>query len=258
MKFGAHLPLSGRPFLNDPRAFPTLKKWQQAAALEVVYQYVKEGKVLGPFPGNTRSCPVTGRPLFFYPSFVVPKSKPGTYRWVLNASYGQGGPSINDHIFDYSTSLVSVKDTLVPCLRTEFMSRIDLRRAFKQLFRQISQMHLLATVEGEFVFIEATMSMGLRYTCKLFEEEFMKAFISGLVHHHPDLFTDGLGALVDNYLDDIWFLAGTAEKNMLQIMIAEWWADWLGIELNVSKREPPRTMTRHLGFHIDLKRKSLP
>ena len=102
------------------------------------------------------------------------------------------------------------------------MSRIDLKRALKQLFRKLSQMHLLATVVGEYVFIDATMSMGLRNTCKLFEEDFMKAFIKGLVHHHPKLFSDGLGTLVDNYLDDIWFLANTAEKNMLQMMIAEW------------------------------------
>ena len=83
------------------------------------------------------------------------------------------------------------------------MSRIDLKRAFKQLFRKISQMHLLATVVGEYVFIDATMSMGLRNTCKLFEEDFMKAFIKGLVHHHPKLFSDEFGTLVDNYLDDI-------------------------------------------------------
>ena len=80
MKFGAHIPLSGAPFLHDPSSFPKLKQWQQAAALEVVYQYIKEGKVLGPFPGNIRNCPLTGRPLYFYPSFVVPKSKPGSYR----------------------------------------------------------------------------------------------------------------------------------------------------------------------------------
>ena len=83
------------------------------------------------------------------------------------------------------------------------MARIDLKRAFKQLFRDSSQKHLLATVVGEFVFIDATMSMGLRNTCKLFEEDFMKAFIKGLVHHHPDLFSDGVGQLVNNYLDDI-------------------------------------------------------
>ena len=80
MKFGAHIPLSGAPFLHDPSSFPKLKQWQQAAALEVVYQYINEGKVLGPFPGNIRNCPLTGRPLYFYPSFVVPKSKPGSYR----------------------------------------------------------------------------------------------------------------------------------------------------------------------------------
>ena len=83
------------------------------------------------------------------------------------------------------------------------MSRIDLRKAFKQLFRAISQMHLLATKVNDFVFIDATMSMGLRNTCKLFEEDFMTAFIKGLIHHHPDLFTDNLGPLIDNYLDDI-------------------------------------------------------
>ena len=203
MKFGAHIPLSGIPYRHDPGTFPKLKKWQQAAALEVVLEYVKEGKVLGPFPGHTRLCPITGFPLVFYPSFVVPKSKPGAYRWVLNASYNREGPSINDRILDYSTNLVSFKESLVPCVRTKFMSRIDLRKAFKQLFRDVSQMYLLGTVVGDFVFIDATMSMGLRNTCKLFEEDFMKAFVKGLIHHHPELFTDSMGPLVDSYLDDI-------------------------------------------------------
>ena len=85
-----------------------------------------------------------------------------------------------------------------------------------------SQMHLLVTVVGKYVFIDATMSMGLRNTCKLFEEEFMRAFIKGLIHYHPDLFSDNSGALVGNYLDDIWFLADTAKKNMLQMLVAEW------------------------------------
>ena len=127
-------------------------------------------------------------------------------------------------ISDYTTSLVSVRDSLYPCLRTKFMSRIDLKRAFKQLFRVISQLNLLATKIGDMVFIDATMSMGLRNTCKLFEEDFMKAFVKGLVHHHPALFTDGLGPLVDNYLDDIWFLGDTYKKNMLQLLVAEYWA----------------------------------
>ena len=128
------------------------------------------------------------------------------------------------------------------------MSRVDLRRAFKQLFRSISQLYLLATVVDNSVFIDATMPMGLRNTCKLFEEDFMKAFIKGLIHHHPELFSDELGPLVNNYLDDIWFVAKTADKNRLQILIAEFWAGWLGMELNADKREPPRSESRHLGF----------
>ena len=255
MKFGAHIPLTGMPFLHDPKSFPAWKDWQLAAALEIIYPFVKEGKVLGPLPGNTRFCPVTGKPLVFYPSFVVPKTKPGSYRWVLNASYNRGGPSVNDLISDFSTSLIDVKSSLHPCLRTRFMSRIDLKRAFKQLHRTISQMYLLATVVGEFVFIDATMSMGLRNTCKLFEEEFMKAFVRGLLHHHPELFSDALGPLVDNYLDDIWFLADSVEKNRLQILVAEFWARWLGIQLNLDKRELPSSSTRHLGFVVELKRK---
>ena len=54
--------------------------------------------------------------------------------------------------------------------------------------------------------------MGLRNTCKLFEENFTKAFLRGLVHHHPKLFTDKYGPLIDNYLDDIWFLAKSTQK----------------------------------------------
>ena len=83
------------------------------------------------------------------------------------------------------------------------MCRIDLKRAFKQLFRSLSQMFLLATIVDDLVFIDATMSMGLRITCKLFEEEFMKAFVKGLLHHHPELFSDDFGPLVENYLDDV-------------------------------------------------------
>ena len=44
---------------------------------------------------------------------------------------------------------------------------------------------------------------------------------------------------------------------MLQILVAEFWAKWLGIELNDNKRELPQTQTRHLGFHIDLRGKML-
>ena len=60
MKFGAVIPLDGVPFSHNPDMFPTLPDWQKAAALEVVYQFVKEGKVLGPFPGSTRNCPSRG------------------------------------------------------------------------------------------------------------------------------------------------------------------------------------------------------
>ena len=75
-------------------------------------------------------------------------------------------------------------------MRTRFMSIIDLRRAFKQLFRVISLLNLLATKIGDNVFIDATMSMGLKNTCKLFKEDFMNVFVNGLLHHHPSLFAD--------------------------------------------------------------------
>ena len=64
-------------------------------------------------------------------------------------------------------------------------------------------MFLLATIVDDLVFIDAIMSMGLLNTCKLFEEDFMKAFVKGLLHHHAELFSAALGPLVENYLDDI-------------------------------------------------------
>ena len=39
------------------------------------------------------------------------------------------------------------------------------------------------------------------------------------------------------------------------MLIAEYWADHLGIELNTHKREPCRSRTRHLGFTVDLTEK---
>ena len=41
------------------------------------------------------------------------------------------------------------------------------------------------------------------------------------------------------------------------MLIAGWWAKWLGIELNDQKREQPRVKTRHLGFVVDLLNKRL-
>ena len=89
--------------------------------------------------------------------------------------------------------------------------------------------------------------MGLRNTCKLFEEDFMNAFVKGLVHHHPNLFSDKVGQqLVDNYLDNIRFPVKSAQRNKLQLLIAEFWAYWLGIELNHEKQKLTSSATRHL------------
>ena len=76
------------------------------------------------------------------------------------------------------------------------MSRIDLGRAFKKLFRKISKLYLLGTIVDEFVIIDATMSMGLNNTCKLLEEDFMKAFTKPLLCDHPTLFSDKIRALI--------------------------------------------------------------
>ena len=41
MKHGVYIPLCGKPFHHDPSSFSKLKKWQRAAALEVVYRFVR-------------------------------------------------------------------------------------------------------------------------------------------------------------------------------------------------------------------------
>ena len=83
----------------------------------------------------------------------------------------------------------------------------------------------------------------------------MKAFIKGLVHHHPDLFSDDMGNLVDSYLDDIWFLAKRRKKNMLQLLVSEYLASWLGKQLNYGNRRMPSSEVQYLGFEINLPRK---
>ena len=76
MKFGAHIPLSGKPFPHDPRKFPKLKKWQQAAALEIVYQYKgREGP--GTFPGEHLKLPHNKPTTLLLPLFRSPKVETG-------------------------------------------------------------------------------------------------------------------------------------------------------------------------------------
>ena len=65
MKVGAFIPLVGCPFLNDPCTFPRMEVWQQAAALEVVYKFVQEGKVLGPFQAAHDAAQYQGSRYFF-------------------------------------------------------------------------------------------------------------------------------------------------------------------------------------------------
>ena len=43
----------------------------------------------------------------------------------------------------------------------------------------------------------------------------------------------------------------------MQLLVAEFWANWLGIQLNHNKKELPISATRHLGFFIDLRRKAV-
>ena len=61
-----------------------------------------------------------------------------------------------------TTKFVGFKESLIPCLRTSFVSRIDLRIAFKQLFSTITKMYWLGTVVNDLVFIDATMSMKVK------------------------------------------------------------------------------------------------
>ena len=43
----------------------------------------------------------------------------------------------------------------------------------------------------------------------------------------------------------------------LQMLVAEIWAAWLGIQFNDGKRELPPSATRYPGFFIDLKCKAV-
>ena len=86
MRFGAYIALAGSPDQHDPNTLRRLNKWELAAALDVMHEDMQEGEVLGPFPGDNRICPITGHPITFYPSLVIPKSNAVTYSWVLYAS----------------------------------------------------------------------------------------------------------------------------------------------------------------------------
>ena len=80
MKMGAFIPMLGMPFPHDPKTFPIMPDWQLAAALPVIYNFVKEGKVLGPFPGNTGSVQLQVIPY----SFILPLLSQSRQREVID------------------------------------------------------------------------------------------------------------------------------------------------------------------------------
>ena len=82
MRFGAHIPLTGVPFPHDPARFPKMKDWQKAAALEVIYRFVQEGKVLGPFQETARLPGILSP--FILPSWYRNPSRALTVRFLMH------------------------------------------------------------------------------------------------------------------------------------------------------------------------------
>ena len=84
----------------------------------------------------------------------------------------------------------------------------------------LSQIYLLGTIVDDFVFVGESMSMGLRILASCLKRILVIRLFRLCSCVIP--IADVVGPVVGNYLDDIWILADSADKNMFQLLVAKW------------------------------------
>ena len=198
------------------------------------------GRIMGPFdnpPFRIFRCSPLG---------IVPKKIPGKFRTILNLS-APHGLSVNDFISkeDYSLTYISVDkaiDMILSLGKGCYLTKVDIKDAFRILPIRQSQWHLLGIYWDGKYYYDTRLPMGSRSSPHIFDR--VSSAVEWICQHNYLL------QFLCHLLDD--FLAaedpsdkGNARSTLLYVF------DILGIPVAPDKVEGPSTLMEFLGITLD-------
>ena len=206
---------------------------------EYLHKEVSDGRMAGPF----KSLP--------FPKFqlnkigLVEKKTPGKFRMIYDLSSPKG-QSINDYINDVfaKVTYASLSDAIhliTMCGPHPYMSKTDIKSAFRLLPVRPDQYHLFCVKWEGMYYYDKFLAMGCRSACQLFEK-----FSSALEHIARRKIK-----LMCHYLDDYFMvnatcLGGTSDMTHFQSL-----CKYTGTPLEPVKTIWPTQMLEFTGFEID-------
>ena len=219
------------------KALKKVQKW--------LHEESSSGRMLGPFSKD--SLPTNA---FISPIGVVPKNVTD-FRIIHDLSYPQKSTkSLNDAIFKdrVSCSYPSTKyvtKIVQNCGPSAFVWKIDLKSAYRQIPLHSSEATFLGLSWREKFYFDCALPFGCRSSPALFSMV-MIALMWAISDQNPNI-----RGHVDNYLDDIFGVAGTEDEanqffhHVIKVVEA------LGIKINQKKVFTPRQKLKILGFCYD-------
>lgn len=218
---------------------------------EILLKEIQAGRILGPFSGpplpNTRLSPLG----------VVPKKnelgKICRYRQITHLSYPRGGHSINSNIDPQKARVQyqSFDDAIRLCLNNGpgcYLTKTDLKSAFRQLPVHPSDLHLLGIRLDGFWFIDSCIPFGLSIACKLF-----KNFSTALHWHVAKI----ISAAIIHYLDDYLFGGKSHVECGQKLQAFMDFCQELGFPVAADKTAGPAQIMVFLGMTMDTVRQTI-
>ena len=200
-----------------------------------------EGRMVGPLDPNDWPC------IHVNPFGVIPKSSPGRWRLITNLSAPQNG-SVNNGISKEISSLsyISVDwvaEQVVRLGRGTLLAKLDIQSAYRIVPVHPDDRCLLGVKWKGQVFVDCTLSFGLRSACKIFTA----------LADAVEWVASQRGALgVAHYLDDYIMWGAPSSKDCaesLRILLEV--CSELGIPVASQKCQGPSTCLVFLGIEFD-------
>ncbi len=213
---------------------------QPAAIDKYIAEEVKAGRQAGPFA----TPPMPN--LVVSPLGTVPKNKGASHRVIHHLSYPRGGDSINSKVEEMECALTSFDQgaaLVVAAGRGAWLSKIDVRAAYRCIPVRPADWHLLGMRWRDRYYYEKSLPFGLSSSCALWEEYATAA----------EWIVRSLGVTsIVHYIDDTLLVTAGEQRKASAVMqlVLRTFAT-LGLPIATDKLVGPVTQLVYLGIQLD-------